>query len=85
MARQDGWWVGIEVKTRSSLAYGDPLEAIGRRKLLRLHRLTRAWVAERARAAQRPVHREPWRVDAVAVLVPRTGGVRFDLVTDVRP
>ena len=85
VARQDGWWVGIEVKTRSSLAYGDPLEAIGRRKLLRLHRLTRAWVAERARAAQRPVHREPWRVDAVAVLVPRTGGVRFDLVTDVRP
>ena len=34
--------------------------------LPRLHRLTRAWVAERARAAQRPVHREPWRVDAVA-------------------
>ncbi|MWD30477.1 Holliday junction resolvase, partial [Aquicoccus sp. SCR17] len=27
----------------------------------------------------------PWRVDAVAVLVPRTGGIRFDLLQDVRP
>ncbi|TFI17504.1 Holliday junction resolvase, partial [Micrococcus endophyticus] len=26
-----------------------------------------------------------WRVDAVAVLVPRTGGIRFDLLQDVRP
>ena len=40
-----------------------------------------AWV--RAHAADR--RGTPWRVDAVAVLVPRTGGIRFDLLQDVRP
>ena len=74
-------WVGVEVKTRSGLAFGDPFESIDRRKLTRLHRLTAAWV--RAHAADR--RGTPWRVDAVAVLVPRTGGIRFDLLQDVRP
>lgn len=85
VARHAGWWVGVEVKTRSGLAYGDPLEAISRRKLLRLHRLTAAWVAEHSARAGLGPRRDPWRVDAVAVLVPRGGGVRFDLVQDVRP
>ena len=81
VAHHAGWWVGVEVKTRSGLAYGDPLEAITRRKLLRLHRLTAQWVREHAEGVRLPA----WRVDAVAVLVPRTGGIRFDLVPDVRP
>ena len=81
VAHHAGWWVGVEVKTRSGLAFGDPLESIDRRKLLRLHRLMGAWVRERT---ERP-DRERWRVDAVAVLVPRTGGVRFDHLQDVRP
>ncbi|WP_370643460.1 YraN family protein [Micrococcus sp. ACRRV] len=85
VARHGPWWVGVEVKTRSGLAYGDPLEAIGRRKLLRLHRLTAAWVREAAAREGRPLRSQQWRVDAVAVLVPRTGGVHFDLVQDVRP
>lgn len=86
VARHAGWLVGVEVKTRSGLAYGDPLEAITRRKLTRLHRLMAAWVQEHeASAAGRPGRGTPWRVDAVAVLVPRTGGVRVDLVQDVRP
>jgi len=81
VAHHAGWWVGVEVKTRSGLAFGDPLEAIHRRKLLRLHRLMAEWVRTHSEGR----HPAPWRVDAVAVLVPRTGGVRFDLVTDVRP
>ncbi|MFI7396894.1 YraN family protein [Micrococcus luteus] len=81
VAHHAGWWVDVEVKTRSGLAFGDPFESIDRRKLTRLHRLTAAWV--RAHAADR--RGTPWRVDAVAVLVPRTGGIRFDLLQDVRP
>jgi putative endonuclease len=35
----------VEVKTRSSLAFGDPLEAIDRSKARRLQRLSLAWLA----------------------------------------
>ena len=34
----------VEVKTRSSLAFGDPLEAIDRSKARRLQRLALAWL-----------------------------------------
>jgi putative endonuclease len=34
----------VEVKTRSSLAYGHPLEAIGREKAYRLQKLALAWL-----------------------------------------
>lgn len=68
--------------TCSGSAFGDLFESIDRRKLTRLHRLT-AGVGVRAHAADR--RGTPRRVDAVAVLVPRTGGIRFDLLQDVRP
>ena len=35
----------VEVKTRSSLIYGDPLEAIDSKKLNRMQRLALAWLA----------------------------------------
>ena len=51
-----------EVKTRTSLAYGHPFEAVGLDKLARLHRLASAWCRDH----------ELWmplgRVDVVAVL-----------------
>jgi putative endonuclease len=51
-----------EVKTRRSLAYGHPFEAVGREKLARLHRLGAAWCGHRGlRIALR-------RVDVIAVL-----------------
>lgn len=81
VAEHGGWWVGVEVKTRSGLGYGDPLEAITPRKLRRLHRLTRQWWNESPLTERT----DRWRVDAVAVLVPPGGGVRVDLVQDVRP
>lgn len=57
--------VFVEVKTRSSLRLGDPLEAIDERKLQRLRRLSFEWCrANSARArGLRP------RIDAVGVLV----------------
>jgi putative endonuclease len=51
-----------EVKTRTSLAYGHPFEAVGVDKLARLHRLASAWC--RAQGLRAPL----CRVDVIAVL-----------------
>ncbi|MDY6054305.1 YraN family protein [Micrococcus sp.] len=86
VTRHAGWWVAVEVKTRSGTGFGDPLEAVTPAKLRRLHRLMAAWMHEHASPIGLGVRaRDPWRVDAVAVLVPRGGGVRVDHVQDVRP
>jgi putative endonuclease len=59
--------VVAEVKTRRSLDYGHPFEAVGAEKLARLRRLAAAWSRDH----------EPWRplrrVDVVAVLDDGTG------------
>ncbi|MGO4594113.1 YraN family protein [Leifsonia sp. 2TAF2] len=59
--RQGTTMVFVEVKTRSSLAFGHPFEAITPEKAARLRRLAAAWCRER----------EPGsvgvRIDAVAV------------------
>lgn len=52
----------VEVKTRSSLDYGDPLEAITPAKLARLYLLAARWRRASAR------HYPSFRVDAVSVL-----------------
>ena len=51
-----------EVKTRRSLAYGHPFEAVGADKLARLHRLASAWC--RDHELRMPLR----RVDVIAVL-----------------
>ena len=56
-----------EVKTRKSLDYGHPFEAVGEEKLARLHRLAAAW--SREHQPRRPLR----RVDVVAVLDDGTG------------
>ncbi|WP_144791873.1 YraN family protein [Kocuria palustris] len=63
----DGVVVGVEVKARSSTAYGHPLESIDRRKLDRLHRLLAAW------ARRQGLERMPRRIDAVAILPAPSG------------
>lgn len=55
--------VFVEVKTRTSLALGSPLEAITRAKLLRLRRLAASW------CSARQVANAQVRFDAIAVLV----------------
>lgn len=61
--------VAVEVKTRTSLDFGHPFEAIDRRKLHRIHRLAWEWCATHA------VSSAGVRVDAVAVIVPRDGAL----------
>ena len=57
--------VFVEVKTRSSLRFGHPFEAVTVKKLARMRRLAAAWCA----AAER------WprqiRLDVIAVIAPR--------------
>lgn len=62
VAREGQCLVVCEVKTRTSSAYGHPLEAISRRKAARLRKLALAWVEERG------VRPPDIRIDLVAVL-----------------
>lgn len=61
--------VFVEVKTRSSLAYGDPAEAVGARKAAQVRRVALHWLAE---------HPERFwpelRFDVVAVVRNAAGG-----------
>lgn len=56
--------VFVEVKTRSSTAFGHPLEAITAAKLARLRRLAAAWCEEH------PGDHARIRIDAIAVIAP---------------
>lgn len=72
----------VEVKTRRSLAWGDPLESISPRKRRELERAARSWVArERHRV---PV---PFRVrfDAASVLAPAGAPPTVYVVEDAWP
>lgn len=64
--------VVCEVKTRRSVLTGAPVEAVTRDKLLRLRRLTGAWLA---------AHDDHWpdvRIDVVAVLLGRDHAPHLD-------
>jgi putative endonuclease len=59
--------VFVEVKTRSSMAFGDPAEAVTRAKAGRLRLLAAQWLDDRRTAADLPPWRE-LRFDVVCVL-----------------
>jgi putative endonuclease len=61
--------VFVEVKTRSSMGFGHPLESITVAKLARLRRLAAAW------CAAHPGSHGLIRIDAVAVVAPAFGSV----------
>jgi putative endonuclease len=63
----EGCFHFIEVKTRSSLAFGHPFEAITRDKAHRMQRLALAWLATHGALGCE------WRVDAAAVLILEDG------------
>ena len=67
VARDGDELVFVEVKTRTSAAFGHPLEAITAPKFARLKRLAAAWCAEHQTRAR------GIRLDAVAVLAPPAG------------
>ena len=72
VARDGDETVFVEVKTRSSVAFGHPLEAITAIKLARLRRLAVAWCD-----ANSPV-RQRIRIDALSVIAPPRGPVTIE-------
>lgn len=72
VAVDGGETVFIEVKTRSSVAFGHPLEAITAQKLARLRRLAAAW------CAAHPGDHRRIRIDAVAIVAPPHGPPQVD-------
>ena len=66
--------VVCEVKTRTSVLFGTPHEAVTDAKLARLQRLGQRWAAEHG---VRPEHT---RVDLVAVMRPRRGPAEVEHV-----
>ena len=62
VARDSSTLVVVEVKTRSSLAFGHPAEAITPRKVRRLRHLAFRWLTEHG------VHAPSVRLDAVLVV-----------------
>lgn len=59
---RDGSLVFCEVKLRTGLGYGDPLEALTYAKVRRMRRLAAAWLAAHPGVRGRP------RLDAVGIL-----------------
>jgi putative endonuclease len=66
-----------EVKTRSGVGYGTPLEAVTPRKVARLRRLAARWLAERE------VHPSAVRFDVVGVLQRGSGAAQIEHVRGV--
>ena len=60
---QDGVIVFVEVKTRSSVSFGHPLEAINPDKQSRLMRLALAWLLAHKKWSN------PYRIDCAAVIM----------------
>lgn len=67
----------VEVKTRRSRRYGDPLEAITRAKLLRLRTLAVLWAREHNRVIG------SLRIDAVGIIMDRAHEPSIDHVRGV--
>lgn len=68
----DGVFHFIEVKTRSSLSFGHPFEAINREKAHRMQRLAMAWLATHGCLGCE------YSIDAVAVLIGGDGTHSLD-------
>ena len=68
----DGQIIFVEVKTRSSDSFGDPLESISQEKLRRLHRLALAWLATHQLLGAK------FRIDVAGVLLGRSGELSID-------
>lgn len=72
VARDGSELAVVEVKTRRTRTYGDPVEAVTGAKLARLRRLAAAWLASQDRSFAGV------RIDVIAVTVPRAGAAQVD-------
>ncbi len=68
----NGVIVFVEVKSRTSVSYGDPLEGINSEKLLRIQRLALAWLATNQRLGSN------YQIDVAGVLLSRSGAFTLD-------
>lgn len=80
IARQGGTTVVVEVKTRSGLGFGHPLDAVTPRKLARLRRLAAAWCESQHETAAGGT--AALRIDVVGV-VAGSGGITIDHLQQV--
>ena len=62
----------VEVKSRSSMAFGHPLEAISPDKAFRLQRLALAWLVSNSKFGAY------FQIDAAAVIIAPSGGIEID-------
>jgi putative endonuclease len=69
----DGFFHFTEVKTRSSLAFGHPLEAITPEKSHRMARLALAWLATHGCLGC------DYRIDVVSILIGRDGSHTLEI------
>ncbi len=76
VVRLRGALVFVEVKTRRSVRFGLPIEAITPAKASRLRRLAGLWIAAHPSVRARSV-----RIDIASVLVERGSAPRVDVVT----
>ena len=79
VARDGDCLVFCEVKTRRSVRFGDPVEAITHTKAARLRRLAAAWLRAH------DVHAGRIRIDVVGVLRPSTGPAIVRHLVGVQP
>lgn len=77
VARDADTLVVCEVKTRSGLGFGSPLEAVTREKAARLRRLAGRWLADHE------VRPRAVRIDVVGVLRQASGPARIEHVRGV--
>ena len=75
VAMDDGCLVIVEVKTRRSLAFGSPVEAVTAVKAARLRRLAACWLTDHRSEVETVAD---VRIDVVGVLRPRTGPARIE-------
>jgi putative endonuclease len=68
----NGAIVFVEVKSRTSVSFGDPLEGINSDKLLRIQRLALAWLATNQRLGSN------YQIDVAGVLISRSGDFSLD-------
>ncbi len=69
--------VFVEVKTRSTVTFGHPFEAITLAKLARLRRLAAAWCADN------PGDHRTIRIDAISVIAPTDGPPQIEHLAQV--
>lgn len=87
VAQDGGELVVVEVKTRSTKAFGGAIEAVTRAKLARLRRLAAAWLASQ----ERSVHEARFdggridgvRIDIVCIDIGRDGVPRVEILRGV--